>query len=42
MGSGTPGLTGNPLLEKALQIARKEGFDVESHILFFEKLKCEM
>ena len=27
MGSGTPGLTGNLLLEKARQIARKEGFD---------------
>ena len=27
MGIGTPGLTGNLLLEKARQIARKEGFD---------------
>ena len=27
MGSGTPGLTGNLLLEKDRQIARKEGFD---------------
>ena len=37
MGSGTPGLTGNLLLEKARQIARREGFDEAEKLKRLEK-----